>query len=133
MIRKSHRAVKPRGYSMDKGFDAEKNHKVARKECRAESMIPIRERKRKRVKGRYRRLMLEEFDEEKYHRRSIAETVISVEKRVFGDVLCSRSDRFRNKEVKLKNFCYNIYRHVKIFILEILRVSTELLIVRIIK
>jgi len=65
--------------------------------------------------------MLKEFDEKKYHRRSLVETVFSVEKRVFGDVNYSRSNRLRNKESKLRNICYNIYRYVRFFTLEILK------------
>ena len=43
----------------------------------------------------------------------MVETVFSVVKRVFGDVNQSRSERLRNKESKLRNVCYNIYRHCK--------------------
>ena len=34
----------------------------------------------------------------------------SVEERVLGDENYGRSDRMRNKESKLRNVCYNIYR-----------------------
>ncbi|RLF83234.1 hypothetical protein DRN41_07965 [Thermococci archaeon] len=81
-------------------------------------MIPLRKRAKK---GKYRLKMLEEFDEKKYHRRSLVETVFSVEKRVFGDVNYSRGNRLRNKESKLRNICYNIYRYVRFFTLEILK------------
>jgi len=43
----------------------------------------------------------------------VVETVFSVVKRVFGDVNQSRSERLRNKESKLRNVCYNIYRYRK--------------------
>ncbi len=49
--------------------------------------------------------MLENFDKPKYNQRSIVETVISVEKRVFEDFNTSRSDWLRNKEIKLGNVC----------------------------
>ena len=119
MIRKTKR-YKPKGYSLDKGYDAECIHKVIREETNAEPHIPLRDGKA--LTGEYRQLMLTEFDEDKYHRRSIVETVISVEKRVFGDNNTSRSDRLRNKESKLRNVCYNVYRAVKVFMLEILKV-----------
>ena len=122
IIRKTKR-YKPRGYSLDKGYDAEHIHKVIREEIKAESHIPLREGKV--VRGKYRQLMLTEFDKDKYHQRSIVETVISVEKRVFGDNNTSRCDRLRNKESKLRNICYNVYRAVRIFVFEILRFSTE--------
>ncbi len=73
-------------------------------------MIPPK----KRVKnGKYRLSMQFLFSKPKYHRRSLVETVISVLKRVFGDKNQSRSDRLRNKETKLRNACYNIYRYAE--------------------
>lgn len=118
MIRKT-KKLKPKGFSLDKAYDAEYIHKVIREELNAESQIPLR--KNKALTGEYRQLMLTELNKKKYHRRSIVETVISVEKRVFGDVNYSRSDRMRNKESKLRNICYNIYRSTVVFILEILK------------
>ncbi|MDY6865529.1 MAG: hypothetical protein SVY15_06120 [Halobacteriota archaeon] len=58
--------------------------------------------------------MLAGLDYAKYRRRSIVETDISVEKRVFGDCNTSRSDRLRNKECKLRDVCYNVYRYCKL-------------------
>jgi hypothetical protein len=81
-------------------------------------MIPIKENREK--TGKYRLSMLTDFNEEEYHRRSLAETIISVEKRVLGDVNYGRKDRMRNKESKLRNICYNIYKYTMIFILEII-------------
>ena len=49
----------------------------------------------------------------------MVETVISVIKRVFGDKNQSRSDELRNKETKLKNLCYDIYKYAKTFEIEI--------------
>ena len=71
--------------------------------------------------GTYRLGMREEFDEELYHRRALVETVFSVEKRVFGDVNHSRSDRLRNKESKLRNVCYNVYRYVKVVVVMVVK------------
>ena len=73
-------------------------------------MIPLRKGAKS---GTYRCASREEFDEELYYRRNVVETVFSVVKRVFGDVNQSRSERLRNKESKLRNVCYNIYRHCK--------------------
>ena len=81
-------------------------------------MIPLR---KKAKKGKYRLRMLTEFDEDKYHKRSLSETVFSVKKRVLGDVNYSRSDRMRNKETKLRNICYNIHRKITLLIAEILK------------
>ncbi|MDY6866281.1 MAG: hypothetical protein SVY15_09985 [Halobacteriota archaeon] len=79
---------------------------------RAEAQIPTRNKKA--FTGKYRQLMLAGLDYAKYRRRSIVETDISVEKRVFGDCNTSRSDRLRNKECKLRDVCYNVYRYCKL-------------------
>jgi len=101
---------KPRGFSLDKEFDSEEIHRVIQEELVASSMIPPK----KRVKnGKYQLSMQFLFSKPKYHLRSLVETVISVLKRVFGDKNQSKSDRLRNKETKLRNACYNIYKYVK--------------------
>ena len=115
LIRKTRR-VKPVGYSMDKAFDDEEIHRTVREEVHAKCMIPLKKNREK--TGKYRLSMLTDFNEEEYHRRSLVETIISVEKRVLGDVNYSRKDIMRNKESKLRNICYNIYRHTIIFILK---------------
>ena len=63
--------------------------------------------------GKYRKELIFGTDREKYNRRSIVETVNSVEKRVFGEENRSRSDRMRNKETKLRNVGYNVYVRVR--------------------
>jgi DNA invertase Pin-like site-specific DNA recombinase len=73
-------------------------------------MIPLKKRAKN---GKYRIGAKSIFTKPKYHRRSIVETVISTIKRIFGDKNQSRSDQLRNKETKLKNACYNIYRYAK--------------------
>jgi hypothetical protein len=95
---------------MDKAYDSEEIRKVVVEEMRAACMIPLKRGAKSRT---YRLATCEEFDEELYHRRNLVETVFSVEKRVFGDVNYSRSDRMRNKESKLRNVCYNIYRYCR--------------------
>lgn len=103
--------VHPVGYSMDKAYDSEEIRRVVLEEVCVACIIPL---KRKAKNGVYRRASREAFDERRYHRRNLVETVFSVEKRVFGDVNHSRSDRLRNKESKLRNVCYNVYRYVKV-------------------
>jgi hypothetical protein len=117
LIRKT-KVVNPVGYSMDKAYDSEEIRRVAVEEAEAACMIPVRNGAKS---GTYRRASREEFDEELYHRRNVVETVFSVEKRVFGDVNHSRSDRLRNKESKLRNVCYNVYRHVKLIIVVVVK------------
>jgi hypothetical protein len=39
---------------MDKGYDSEKIHSLIREEIKADSIIPLRQRKRKKIRGKYR-------------------------------------------------------------------------------
>lgn len=55
-------------------------------------MIPLRQRKRKRIKGRYRRKRREEFDELLYYITYLAETMLSFLKRKY------------RKEIKARKF-----------------------------
>jgi hypothetical protein len=76
---------------MDKGYDSEDIHSLAREELEAIAMIPLRQRKRKKIKGKYRRKMVWEFDEELYHSRNQVETMFSVLKRKYGEELGQKS------------------------------------------
>ena len=76
LIRKT-KKFKPGGYSTDETYDSGEIHRVIRDELKAESVIPLKNRAKK---GKYRLMMVEEFDENKYHRRSLVDTVFSVEK-----------------------------------------------------
>jgi hypothetical protein len=109
LIRKT-KKYKPIGFSLDRAYDSEEIHKVIHEELCASSLIPLKKRAQK---GKYRLGSRTIFTKPKYHRRSIAETIISVIKRIFGDKNQSRSDKLRNKETKLKNTCYNIYHYTK--------------------
>jgi hypothetical protein len=115
LIRKT-KKYKPIGFSLDKAKKKKKIYKVIHEELETSSMIPIKKGARK---GKYRIGTKSIFSNPKYHRRSIVETVISVIKRVFGDKNQSRSDQLRNKETKLKNACYDIYRYAKTFDIKI--------------
>lgn len=116
LIRKV-KKYKPVGFSLDKAYDSEKIHKVIHEELNASSMIPLKKRAKT---GKYRMAMGSLWSKPKYHRRSLVETVISVLKRVFGDKNQTRSNRLRNKETKLKNLSYDIYRYTKLFKIKIL-------------
>ena len=48
---------------MDKGYDSEEIHALIREEIKAESIIPLRVRKRKKIKGKYRKQLYLTFDE----------------------------------------------------------------------
>jgi hypothetical protein len=116
-IRKT-KKFKPSGFCLDKAFDSEEIHTIINEEFKVTAMIPAKKRTQK---GKYRVSMQYLFSKPRYHQRSKVESVFSVEKRVFGDKNNSRSDRLRNKESKLRNVCYNIYRHAKVFIIQILK------------
>ena len=47
------------------------------------------------------------FDNE-YHRRSVIEAVIGAEKQRLGHTLFSKRDDLQDKELRLKNICYNL-------------------------
>ena len=103
----------------DKGYDDEKLHRLVHK-LGAESIIPVRERKRKKVRGRYRKKLSEGYDKAVYHQRSKVETVFSIVKRVMGDDVASRSTNIQKRELKIKLWAYNIDRMLKISFLRCL-------------
>ena len=97
---------------MDKGYDSEEIHELIRDTLNSCSLIPVRNRKRKRISGYYRRRLAQAFDDEKYHQRNKVETVFSVLKRKFGEVLKARKYRLQVKEIKIKIILYNISRMI---------------------
>jgi hypothetical protein len=75
-----------------------------------DSLIPVRNRKRKRIRGYSRRTLARSFDEVTYHQRNKVETAFSVLKRKFGESLKARKYRPQIKEIKCKVILYNIAR-----------------------
>jgi hypothetical protein len=67
LLRQCHKTRKSKYYVMDKGYDSEDIHSLTREQLESIAMIPLRQRKRKRIKGVYRRKMVWEFDKELYH------------------------------------------------------------------
>jgi Transposase DDE domain. len=125
LIRQSNKPKKSECYVMDKGYDSEKIHALIREEIKAESIIPLRVRKRKKIKGKYRKQLNLSFDKIKYNKRNIAETTFSVVKRKFGEVLKARKFFNQVKEIKIKLIVYNINKKVVEIICIKLRISTE--------
>jgi hypothetical protein len=125
LIRQSNRKRKSQCYVMDKGYDSEKIHALIREEVKAESIIPVRERKRKKVKGKYRKQLYLIFDNNRYNRRNIVEAIISVVKRKFGETMRARKLYNKVKEIKIKLIVYNINKKVVQIICIKLRFSTE--------
>jgi hypothetical protein len=125
LIRQSNKMRKSDCYVMDKGYDSEKIHSLIREEIKADSIIPLRQRKRKKIKGKYRKQLNLSFDKIKYNQRNLAETMFSVVKRKFGETLRSRKFRNQVKEIKIKLIVYNIDKKVVEIICIKLRISTE--------
>ncbi|OPY36402.1 MAG: Transposase DDE domain protein [Methanoregula sp. PtaU1.Bin051] len=119
LLNQSHRTRKSDLYLMDKGYDSEEIHRLIRDTLNSCSLIPIRERKRKRISGYYRRRMRVLFDPELYHQRNKVETVFSVMKRKFGESLKARKYRLQVKEIKIKVILYNLSRAMIIFSIRI--------------
>jgi len=109
-------------YILDKGYDSEDIHRLIRDDLTAYSLIPLRDRKRKRISGYYRRELPRAFDLTLYHRRNLIETVFSVLKRKFGEALKARKYSGQIKELKIKLILYNIS---KIILAILICISSE--------
>ena len=130
LIRQSNKMRKSDCYVMDKGSDSEKIHPIIREEIKANSIIPVRERKRKKIRGKYRKQLNLVFDRIKYNQRNIVETIFSVVKRKLGETLRARKFRYQVKEIKIKLIICNINKKVVEVIGIKLRISTERLIAK---
>jgi transposase len=108
LLKQCHRLIHSNLYVMDKGYDSEEIHELIRDTLNSCSLIPVRNRKRKRISGYYRRRIAQTFNEEKYHQRNKVETVFSVMKRKFGEALKARIYRLQVKEIKIKVILYNL-------------------------
>jgi len=102
-------------YVMDKGYNSEEIHELIRDTLTSCSLIPVRNRKRKRISGYYQRQIALSFDQEKYHQRNKLETVFSVLKRKFGESLKARKSRLQVKEIKIKVILYNLSKMISAF------------------
>jgi transposase len=110
---------------MDNGYDSEVIHSLVREELEAIAMIPLRQRKRKKIKGKYRRRMIQEFDRVLYHVRNLAETMFSVIKRKYGEEIKARKHLTLLKEVKIKLLIHNLDSYVNARYIVQISISTE--------
>lgn len=98
----------------DKGFDGQDNIAFVKCGLEAEPYIKIKEGLKYECKNPIRKEMLERWNELEFavkgRQRNLIETINSVVKKVFGDVLYSKNLWMRRKELKLRYFAYNIYR-----------------------
>ena len=83
LLKQFHKTRRSSYYVMDKGYDSEDIHSLARDKLGSITIIPLRQGKRKKIKGKYRRKIRWEFDEELYHNRNLVETIISVLKKIW--------------------------------------------------
>ncbi len=110
LLTRCHRTRRSAVYVLDKGYDSEDLHRQIREELGASSLIPVRDRRRKRIHGKYRRELARAFDEDLYHRRNLVETTFSVLKRGYGENVRSRTYRNQVKEIKVRVVVYNLGR-----------------------
>ena len=98
----------------DAGYDSEMNHRIAREDMGARSVIPpgIGRPTGKPPTGRWRRHMAKRFarkaDRRQYGQRAQSETVHGMVKRNQGSALRSRTPERRKKEMLLRVLTHNI-------------------------
>jgi len=120
LLKHCHRTRKSDLYVMDKGYDSEDIHELIHDSLNSFSLIPVRERKRKRISGYYRKRLSDSFDLDRYHQRNKVETVFSVLKRKYGESLKARRYRLHVKEIKMKAIVYNISRLISFVLIIII-------------
>ena len=103
----------------DKGYHAKSNHGYAQEVLGARTVMPVRAASRPKVKmrGKSRRKIAREWDDEEYHPRVKVETVFSVEKRRMGSHVLARNTSQQHKELIFRAFSYNSRRLETFFLL----------------
>ncbi|WP_406671391.1 hypothetical protein V7O67_08000 [Methanolobus sp. ZRKC4] len=123
------RTVLRRGRASNRSFlfdyDAEEIHSIAREQLLSIAMIPLRQRKRKRIKGKFRGKMVQEFDEKIYHYRNLVETMFSVLKRKYEEEIKARKYWNQVKEMKIKLLVHKLVMYAKFVYAIQMRISTE--------
>jgi transposase len=96
----------------DKGYDSKHIRRYIWYQMRAESHIPLRRMSKHGQDDMnvLRRKQRKVFDEGKYHRRALAETVHSVEKRVMRQDVLATSTSCQHKELTLRAIAYDSRR-----------------------
>ena len=94
----------------DAGYDSESNHRYAREVLGIKTIIlPKHGRPSKNLpKGKYRRMMKTNFDNESYGQRWQVETVFSMIKRNYGSALSARQYWSQNRQMMLLALTHNI-------------------------
>jgi hypothetical protein len=97
---------------VDKAYDSEPIRKCINEEVKAFDQILLKKRAKK---GHYRLNSISLFRHKVYSRRMNVESVIFVIKRRFNGINYSRNTTLQNKETKLKDVLYNVYRTIQLF------------------
>lgn len=109
-LRQTIRRARVKMLLADAGFDSESAHEFARNECGMRTLIPpTRGRPTdKPPKGRWRRVMAQRFDKQKYGQRWQVETVVSMIKRLLDSALRARKYWSQSREILLRALTHNI-------------------------
>lgn len=110
-IRQAAANLRPTRVLADKGYDAEHNHTLCRRELGIRSTaiaLNPRTAGRKWPKTRYRRLMKRRFPKLKYRQRAQAESGFSRHKRRLGSALTARGDQSQHQEMRLRVMAHNL-------------------------
>lgn len=103
--------LRPRRVVADKGYDAEHNHRLCRRELGIRSTVIAlnpRGTGRRWPRTRYRRLMKRRFPKAQYRQRAQAESGFSRHKRRLGSALTTRSEPAQHRELRLRTLTHNI-------------------------
>ena len=104
------RRVRIEWLTADAGYDSESNHRICRDEYGIRSLIPPKHGRptSKPATGRYRRLMQQRFDQQRYGQRWQVETAVSMMKRRLGSSLSGRTYWSRRRDLMLMVLTHNI-------------------------
>ena len=103
--------LKPTRVLADKGYDAEHNHMLCRKELGIRSTAIALNRRgtgRKWPKTYYRKMMKKRFPKRQYRQRAQAESAFSRHKRRLGSALTARSEPTQENELRFRVLVHNL-------------------------
>lgn len=114
----------------DAGFDSEANHRFCQEVLGVESIIGQFARHGCAPRTPWRKRLARRFPRRLYRKRWLVETVISVVKRKFGDVVNARSERRQYQQLLLLGVVYNVHRRTFVVVAVVqdrlhTRISTE--------
>ncbi len=111
LMRKTAKSGKVSTYLGDKLYDSEKNHLLANKHG-ARFVAPLRREEVPihRRKGIHRKKLARNFPQKLYNKRSIVESVFSVIKRKFGQMIYSKKFKSQKNEILFRTVAYNVDR-----------------------